>query len=42
VAAQFQNDSKLLYFQISGIREDKIININKYNSKNDFDKTNEW
>ena len=33
VTPKFQNDSKLLDFQILDIGEGKILNIEKYNSK---------
>ena len=36
----FQNDSKLLDFQILDFGEGKILNIAKYNSKKDFEDTN--
>mgnify|MGYP001170733315 FL=1 len=42
VAPKFQNDSKLLNFQILDIGEGKILNIAKYNSKKNFEETNKW
>ena len=42
VAPKFQSDSKLLDFQILDIGEVKILNIAKYNNKEDFEETNRW
>lgn len=42
VTPKFQNDSKLLDFQILDIGEGKILNIAKYNNKKDFEETNKW
>ena len=42
VTPRFQNDSKLLDFQVLDIGEGKILNIAKYNSKKDFEHTNKW
>ena len=39
---KFENDSKLLDFQILDIGEGKILNIAKYNSKKDFEEINKW
>ena len=39
---RFQNDSKLLDFQVLDIGEGKILNIAKYNSKKDYEETNKW
>ena len=40
VTPKFQNDSKLLDFQILDIGEGKILNIARYNNKKDFEDTN--
>ena len=42
VTPRFQNDSKLLDFQVLDIGEGKILNIKKCNSKKDFEETNKW